>query len=73
MMKSLGSTLMLIGSLGGLILGILVATGAAGQAIYAFKAGSKGAIAVWLTVLPFLVVILVASFMLSGQEQFTEE
>lgn len=72
MAKSLGTILMIVGSLGGLIVGILVATGAAGQALYGF-AGSKGAVAVWVSVLPFLLVILVASYMLSGQEQFTEE
>jgi energy-coupling factor transport system substrate-specific component len=72
MVKSLGTILMIVGSLGGLIVGILVATGAAGQALYGFT-GSKGAVAVWVSVLPFLIVILVASYMLSGQEQFTEE
>lgn len=72
MMKSLGTILMIVGSLGGLIVGIAVAAGAAGQALYGFT-GNKGAAAVWISVLPFLLVILVASFMLSGQEQFVEE
>jgi len=34
--------------------------------------GQQGAAAVWASVLPFLVIILIASFMLSGQEQFVE-
>lgn len=69
---NLGSILMVIGSLGGLIVGILVAVGAAGQQLYGFT-GDSGKVAVWLAVLPFLLCIAVASFMLSGQEQFTEE
>jgi energy-coupling factor transport system substrate-specific component len=72
MAKSLGTILMIVGALGGLVVGILVASGAAGQALYTFAAGSKGAAAVWISVLPFLIVILLASFMLSGQEQFEE-
>ncbi|MCJ7569589.1 MAG: QueT transporter family protein [Anaerolineales bacterium] len=68
----LGSTVMTIGALGGLIVGILVAVGAAGQEVYGF-AGSSGQVAVWLAVLPFLLLVVVASFMLSGQEQFVEE
>ena len=40
--------------------------------LYGF-AGDSDKVAVWLAVLPFLLCILVASFMLSGQEQFTEE
>lgn len=69
---SLGSILMIIGSLGGLILGILVAVGAAGQTVFGFT-GKSGAAAVWLVVLPFLIIIVIAGFMLSGREQFVEE
>jgi energy-coupling factor transport system substrate-specific component len=69
---NLGAILMTVGALGGLIVGILVAIGAAGQQVYGFT-GESGQLAVWLAVLPFLVLILVASFMLSGREQFTEE
>jgi energy-coupling factor transport system substrate-specific component len=68
---NLGSILMTIGALGGLIVGILVAIGAAGQQLYGFT-GESGQVAVWLAVLPFLLLICVASFMLSGREQFTE-
>ncbi len=70
--KEIGSILMIVGSLGGLIVGVLVAIGVAGQELYGF-AGQQGQAAVWLSVLPFLLLILVASFMLSGREQFVEE
>ncbi len=70
--KNLGSILMIVGSLGGLIVGILVAAGVAGQTLYGFT-GNQGQTAVWLAVLPFLILIVIASFMLSGREQFVEE
>jgi energy-coupling factor transport system substrate-specific component len=70
--KTIGSILMTVGSLGGLVVGVLVAVGAAGQQLYGFT-GQQGQAAVWLSVLPFLLMILVASFMLSGREQFVEE
>lgn len=73
MNTNLGTILMIVGSIGGLIVGILVASGVAGQALYAFKAGTKGAIAVWLSVAPFLLLIIASSFMLSGREQFVED
>ena len=69
---NLGSILMIIGSLGGVIVGILVAIGATGQTLFGFT-GEMGGAAVWLAVLPFLILIVIASFMLSGQEQFVEE
>lgn len=71
-MTGLGNILMIVGALGGLIVGLLVAVGAAGQAIYGF-AGAQGQAAVWLSVLPFLILMVVASFLLSGQEQFVED
>mgnify|MGYP001059734283 CR=1 FL=1 len=70
--KTAGSALMIVGSIGGLIVGVLVAIGAAGQTLYGFT-GDQSQLAVWLSVLPFLLMILVASFMLSGREQFVEE
>lgn len=70
--KNLGSILMMVGSLGGLVFGILAAAGLAGQSVYGFT-GDQGKPVVWLTVLPFLVLIIVASFMLSGREQFVDE
>jgi energy-coupling factor transport system substrate-specific component len=70
--KTAGSILMIVGSFGGLIVGILVAIGVAGQQLYGF-AGEQGQTAVWAAVLPFILMIFVASFMLSGREQFVEE
>jgi energy-coupling factor transport system substrate-specific component len=70
--KDLGAILMTVGSLGGLIVGVLVAIGAAGQTFYGFT-GEQGQAAVWLVVAPFLLLIIIASFMLGGQEQFVEE
>jgi energy-coupling factor transport system substrate-specific component len=70
--RNLGSILMIVGSLGGLIVGLLVASGLAGQTIYGFS-GEQGQVSVWLSVLPFLLLIVVASFMLSGREQFVDE
>jgi len=68
----IGSILMIVGSLGGLIVGIMVALGAAGQQVYGFS-GESGSVAVWVGVLPFLILIIIASFMLSGREQFVED
>ena len=68
----IGSILMIVGSLGGLIVGIMIALGAAGQQVYGFS-GESGSVAVWVGVLPFLILIVVASFMLSGREQFVED
>ncbi len=69
--KGLGSILMIVASVGGLIFGVLAAVGFAGQKMFAF-AGDSGKVGVWLVVLPFLVLLVVASFMLSGREQFEE-
>jgi len=71
--KSSGSLLMIIGALGGLILGLGLSTGLYGQQLFQFGAGTKSQAGVWLGVLPFLVLIVLAGFMLSGQEQYTEE
>ena len=71
--KQLGSILMIVGSLGGLIVGILVAAGAGRTERCTVSPATQGQAAVWLTVLPFLVLIIVASLMLSGREQFVEE
>jgi energy-coupling factor transport system substrate-specific component len=68
----IGSILMIVGALGGLIVGIMVALGAAGQQVYGFS-GESGSVAVWVGVLPFLILIVVASVMLSGREQFVED
>lgn len=70
--KQLGSILMIVGALGGLLVGLAVAAGFAGQTLYGFT-GTQGQAVVWLTVLPFLILTVVAGFMLSGREQFVEE
>jgi energy-coupling factor transport system substrate-specific component len=70
--KSTGSLLMIVGALGGLILGLGLSTGLYGQQLFGF-AGNKAQAGVWIGVLPFLVLIVLAGFMLSGQEQYTEE
>jgi energy-coupling factor transport system substrate-specific component len=70
--KNLGSILMIVGSLGGLVVGLLVAAGLAGQTIFGFT-GNQGQVSVWLAVLPFLILIVIAGFMLSGREQFVED
>lgn len=69
---NLGSILMIVGALGGLVIGILVAVSAAGQEVYGFSGATQNT-AVWLIVLPFLILMIVGGFMLSGQEQFVEE
>ena len=71
--RQLGSILMVIGALGGLLIGIGVSTGLYGQQLFQFGAGTKGQVGVWLSVLPFLLMILVASLMLSGREQFVDD
>lgn len=70
--RNLGSILMIVGAIGGLVVGLLVAAGVAGQTVYGFT-GEQSQVAVWASVLPFLLVIVVASVMLSGREQFVED
>lgn len=71
--RGLGALLMIIGSIGGLIVGIGVSTGLYGQQLLQYSVGQRGQVGVWLSVLPFLILIVLASFMLSGREQFIEE
>lgn len=71
--RGLGTLLMIIGSIGGLIVGIGVSTGLYGQQLLQYSVGQRGQVGVWLSVLPFLILIVLASFMLSGREQFVEE
>jgi energy-coupling factor transport system substrate-specific component len=70
--RQLGALLVIIASFGGLILGVLVGTGVAGQVPFDF-AGQTGQIGVVLAVAPFLVLLIIGSIMLSGREQFVEE
>src|SRR5690606_32040459 len=66
-----GAIVVLVASIGGLIVGVLAATGLAGQAAFGF-AGQTQQVAVWLAVLPFVILLIVGSIMLSGREQFRE-
>jgi len=70
--KQIGALLMAVGSLGGLIVGLGISTGLYGQQLFQFGAGEAAKVGVWLSVLPFLLMIIAASFMLSGREQFQE-
>ena len=70
--RGLGSILAVVGSLGGLIVGLAVSIGGAGQTLFGFT-GNKQSAALWLAVAPFLLLIVISGFMLSGREQFTEE
>lgn len=69
----LGSILMIVGALAGLVLGVGISTGLYGQQIGQFGAGEKGQAVVYLVVGICILIILAASFMLSGREQFVEE
>jgi len=70
--KTLGSLLMMIGALGGLVFGTMVALGAAGQQIYGFD-GEQGNWTLFMVMIPFLALLVIAGLMLSGREQFTED
>ncbi len=71
--RFVGAALMVIGAVGGLVIGLGISTGLYGQRLFGFGVGAKGGVGVWLGVLPFLCLIGIASFMLSGREQFTDE
>lgn len=71
--RHVGAILAIIGALGGLVIGVGISTGLYGQALFQFGAGAKGQVGVWLGVLPFLVLLLLGSIMMSGREQFVEE
>ena len=71
--KNIGALLMTVGAIGGLVVGLGISTDLYGQQLFQFGAGDTAQAGVWLGVLPFLILIVIASFMLSGQEQFVEE
>ena len=70
--KSLGSLLMIVGAIGGLVFGTMVALGAAGQTIYGFD-GEQGNWTLFVVMIPFLALLVISGLMLSGREQFTDE
>ena len=71
--RFVGAALMIVGALGGLIVGLGISTDLYGQHLFSFSAGVKGRVGVCLAVLPFLCLIMIASLMLSGREQFTDD
>lgn len=71
--KNIGAILMAVGAIGGLVVGLGISTGLYGQQLFQFGVGDTAQVGVWLGVLPFLALIVISSFMLSGQEQFVEE
>ncbi len=71
--RQVGAILAIVGALGGLIVGVGISTGLYGQALFQFGSGEKGQVGVWLGVLPFLILLIVGSLMMSGREQFVEE
>jgi len=71
-LRFLGALLMVVGAVGGIVVGLGISTDLYGQHLFDFAAGAKGRIGVWLGVVPFLLLMVLASFMLSGREQFTD-
>lgn len=67
----LGNVLMWVGGLGALILGLALGLGLYQQGLAAagFAAGGAGGVGIGLGLIPFLVLIIIASFMLGGREQ----
>jgi energy-coupling factor transport system substrate-specific component len=67
----LGNILMWIGGIGALVVGLAIGLGfyEQGFAAAGFASGGAGGLAIGLGLLPFLILIVVASFMLGGREQ----
>ena len=70
-LQRLGNLLMWIGGLGGLIVGLALGLGLYEQGLAAagFATGGAGAVGIGIGLIPFLILIIVASFMLGGREQ----
>jgi energy-coupling factor transport system substrate-specific component len=68
----LGGLLMIVGAIGGLVIGLLMALGVSGQEIFVF-AGQAGNVSLGVVVAIFVALIIVAGFLLGGREQFAEE
>jgi energy-coupling factor transport system substrate-specific component len=69
--QRLGNLLMWIGGLGGLIVGLALGLGLYEQGLAAagFAAGGAGTVGIGIGLIPFLILIIAASFMLGGREQ----
>jgi energy-coupling factor transport system substrate-specific component len=69
--QTLGNVLMWIGGIGGLVVGLVLGLGLYQQGLAAagFASGGQGQLGIGLGLIPFLILILVASFMLGGREQ----
>jgi energy-coupling factor transport system substrate-specific component len=69
--QRLGNLLMWIGGLGGLIVGLALGLGLYEQGLAAagFATGGAGTVGIGIGLIPFLILIIVASFMLGGREQ----
>ena len=69
--RTLGNVLMWIGGIGALVVGLALGLGLYEQNLAAagFTAGGAGAAGIGLGLIPFLILIVVASFMLGGREQ----
>jgi energy-coupling factor transport system substrate-specific component len=67
----LGNVLMWIGGIGGLVVGLALGLGIYEQGFAAagFAAGGAGGVGIGLGLIPFLILIIVASYMLGGREQ----
>jgi energy-coupling factor transport system substrate-specific component len=70
-LQRFGNLLMWIGGLGGLIVGLALGLGLYEQGLAAagFTAGGAGTLGIGIGLIPFLILIIVASFMLGGREQ----
>jgi energy-coupling factor transport system substrate-specific component len=71
--ERLGNVLMWIGGIGGLVVGLVLGLGIYQQGFAAAgfspEAGGAGGIAIGLALIPFLILIVIASFLLGGREQ----
>ena len=70
-LQTLGNILMWVGGIGALVLGLTLGLGLYQQGLAAagFASGGAGGLGIGLGLIPFLVLIVAASFMLGGREQ----
>ena len=70
-LQTLGNILMWVGGIGALVLGLALGLGFYQQGLAAagFASGGAGGLGIGLGLIPFLVLIVAASFMLGGREQ----